>query len=462
MTQATLSRTWVVSLASLVFAGGLGYGLYTLYHNAPGLIARANSIPTPPTPRGTLEAADGTPIATSTGDAVRLHPLGFSMSQVIGFGERANGKGLSGLERDLETTLAGGGTVRLTLDPAVQAIAEQALWKGLQTSGSDWGTALVMESKTGKLLAVANGPAFNPTAPRGNPQTDLAWRNHAFAVPIEPGSTMKTLTAAMLLQENAATLDSRVDAPMWRKVGGWTINDVIHHPTTLTLREVLEYSSNVGISRLAERLPPDFLYSYMKKLHFADGRPMPAVTVAEPKLRPLSKWGGIEYANATFGQGFLITPLHLTAAYNALANDGVYLPPTLLQDQTVHGERVFRPEVAQTIRKALGDSAEKIARNAFLPGYYVGGKTGTAQVVVDGRYSGTVFSALYAGFIPADAPKVTVVVVFYHPKGERIHGAYISAPVFHDIAAGLFALWGVPPDLGKLESHNKKGKLANR
>ncbi|MCV5950234.1 penicillin-binding transpeptidase domain-containing protein, partial [Escherichia coli] len=84
---------------------------------------------------------------------------------------------------------------------------------------------------------------------------------------------------------------------------------------TLTLREVLEYSSNVGISRLAERLPPDFLYSYMKKLHFADGRPMPAVTVAEPKLRPLSKWGAIEYANATFGQGFLITPLHLTAAY---------------------------------------------------------------------------------------------------------------------------------------------------
>ncbi|MER3462632.1 MAG: dihydropteridine reductase, partial [Armatimonadota bacterium] len=153
MTQATLSRTWVVSLASLVFAGGLGYGLYTLYLNAPGLIARSNNAPTPLPVRGTVQAADGTPIATSTGDQVRIHPLGLSMSQVIGFGERANGKGLSGLERDLEPTLAGGGTVRLTLDPTVQAIAETALWKGLQTSGSDWGTALVMETKNGKLLA---------------------------------------------------------------------------------------------------------------------------------------------------------------------------------------------------------------------------------------------------------------------------------------------------------------------
>ncbi|MER3483643.1 MAG: dihydropteridine reductase, partial [Meiothermus sp.] len=135
---------------------------------------------------------------------------------------------------------------------------------------------------------------------------------------------------------------------------------------------------------------------------------------------------------------------------------GVYLPPTLLEGQTAKPEPIFRPEVAQAIRKALGDGAEKIARNAFLPGYYVGGKTGTAQVVVNGRYSGSVFSALYAGFFPADKPKVTVVVVFYHPKGERIHGAYIAAPVFHDIAAGLYALWGVPPDFGKLESHDKK------
>lgn len=462
MTQATLKRTWVVSLASLVFAGGLGYGLYTLYQNAPGLIARSNPLPPPPPVRGTVQAADGTPIAASTGDQGRVHPLGVSMSQVIGFGERANGKGLSGLERDLEPTLAGGGTVRLTLDPTVQAIAERALWKGLQTSGSDWGTAIVMESRTGKLLAVANGPAFDPTAPRGNPRDSLAWRNHAFAVPVEPGSTMKTLTAAMLLQENAATLDSQVEAPMSREVGGWRIRDTLRHPATLTLRQVLEYSSNVGMSRLAERLPRSFLYAYMKKLHFTDGRPMAAVAVAEPIVRPLPKWGPLEYANATFGQGFLITPLHLTAAYNALANDGTYLAPTLLEGQTAKPEPVFRPEVAQAIRKALGDSAEKITRYAVLPGYYLGGKTGTAQVVVNGRYSPSVFGALYAGFIPADKPKVTVAVVFYNPKGSRVGGAYLSAPVFREIAAGLYALWGTPPNLDGLESQNKKGKLANR
>ncbi|MBF6595638.1 MAG: penicillin-binding protein 2 [Thermaceae bacterium] len=461
MTQATLSRTWVVSLASLLFAAGLGYGLYTLYHNAPGLLARANAanVDVPPL-RGTLEAADGTPIATSTPDQVRLHPLGLSMSQVIGFGERANGKGLSGLEHDLEPTLSSGRSVRLTLDPNIQAIAEQSLWKWLQISGSQWGTALVMDSKTGKLLAVANAPQFDPTAKRGNPQTDIAWRNHAFAVALEPGSTMKTLTAAVLMQENAVTLDTQVDAGMTRQIGGWTIGDVIDHPKKLTLTQVLEYSSNVGMSLLAERLPPDFLYTYMKKLHFADNRLLPGVSVAEPKLRPLPEWGAIEYANATFGQGFLITPLHLTAAYNAIANDGVYLSPTLLEGQTPRAERIFRPEVAQQLRKALGDNAEKIARDAWLPGYYVGGKTGTAQVVIKGRYSPDVFTALYAGFIPADKPKVTVVVVFYKPKGPRIHGAYICAPVFKEIAAGLYALWGIPPN-PMLESQNKNGTLGH-
>ncbi len=447
MPQGAANRVWVVVFSMVVFLAGLGYGLFVLWHNAPGLLQRNAAIVEIPPLRGTLEAADGTPIALSTSDDPRVHPLGLSMTQLIGFGERASGKGLSGLERDLEETLNRGQTVRLTLDPTIQAITEQALWRGLENSKADWGSAIVMESKTGRLLAVANGPAFDPSAKRGSPKQDLSWRNHAFAYPVEPGSTMKALTAAVLLEENAAKLDSTVFAPMNRRVQGWTINDVVKHPETLTLAQVLKYSSNVGISRLAERLPFDILYKYFGKLHFTDPRPLAGIKVAEPNVRPFKDWKQIVYVNATFGQGFLITPLHLAAAYNILANDGIYQEPTLIEGQVSQGQQIFRPQVAKDVRFVLTDGLDLIAKRAILPGYKLGGKTGTAQVVVNGRYSSEVYTALFAGFVPSDKPKVTVVVTLFNPKGGglNIHGSMISAPIYREIAAGLFAKWGIPP-----------------
>lgn len=445
--QSAANRIWVVIFSMVVFLGGLGYGLFVLWHNAPDLLRRGAAVVEIPPLRGTIEAADGTPIALSTSDEPRVHPLGLSMTQLIGFGERASGKGLSGLERDLEETLGRGTGIRLTLDPTIQAITEQALWRGLTSTQAEWGSVVVMEAKTGRLLAVANGPAFDPSAKRGDPEKDLSWRNHAFAYPVEPGSTMKALTAAVLLEENAAKLDSTVYAPMYRKVQGWTINDVVEHKDTLTLAQVLQYSSNVGISRLAERLPYDILYQYFGKLHFTDAQPLAGIRVAAPTVRPLKDWHQIEYVNATFGQGFLITPLHLVAAYNALANDGLYQEPILVDGQVSQGKQIFRPQVAKDVRYALTSGLEKIAKRAELPGYTLGGKTGTAQVVVNRRYSSEVFTALFAGFIPSDQPKVTVVVTLYHPKGGglNIHGSMVAAPIYREIAAGLFAKWGVPP-----------------
>jgi cell division protein FtsI (penicillin-binding protein 3) len=158
----------------------------------------------------------------------------------------------------------------------------------------------------------------------------------------------------------------------------------------------------------------------------------------------VSRWGPAEYANATFGQGFLITPLHLTAAFNTLANDGLYRQPVLFEGNTSATEQVLRAQVARDIRRTLSDN---LTQNARLAGYSLSGKTGTAQVVVDGRYSRSVFTALFAGFIPGDEPRVTVVVAVFHPRGPRFHGAQVAAPIYRDIAARLFALWGVPPSL---------------
>lgn len=448
MTQASLHRVWVVVIAFTCYALALGYGLVQLALHAPQLQPRNPQPSRPLPPRGALLAGDGTPLVLSSPAGERLYPLGVSASQVLGFAERdprgVAGRGLAGLERDLESVLAAGRDVRLTLDPAVQSLAEQALWGALESSRAEWGSALVMESKTGRLLAVANGPLFDPQAPRRDPATDISWRNHAFMVALEPGSTMKAITAATLLEEHKASLDTVVEAPMYYRVGGWTINDAVPHPPRLTLAEVLRYSSNVGISKLASGMDRGKLYESMRKLHLTDPRPMRGAWLERPQVRPPEQWGPSEYANATFGQGFLITPLHLTAAFNALANDGVYLPPQLVQGPVGEGERVFRSEVARSIRKALTDGMVPQAR---LEGYTLGGKTGTAQVVVDGRYSQTVYNALYAGFIPSDRPRVTVVVVLHYPKGPRIHGAMVAAPVFREIAAGLFSLWGQPPRL---------------
>jgi cell division protein FtsI (penicillin-binding protein 3) len=454
MTQASLSRPWVVMLVMLGFMTGLGYGLYMLWQNAPALLRRIET-KRPPV-RGSILSVDGAPLVISriedsqdargyrVENSVRMHPLRTSASQLIGFSERATGRGISGLELDLEEVLVRGQSVPLTLDSRIQALAEQALQKGLESSRASWGSALVMKT-SGELLAVANAPFMNPTGRRDlNLDGDISWRNHAFSVSIEPGSTIKALTAATLLEEGAAYIDSRIEAPMQRKVGRWTINDITRRENLrLSLAEVLRYSSNVGISKFADRLDSGVLYKYFDKLHLSDPQPLSQVYVASPNVRNFRKTRGIEYANATFGQGFSVTPLHLTAAFNALANDGVYQSPTILDGQVSTPTRVFRPEVTRDIRTALKNTYDTL--DSKLPGYALGGKTGTAQVVVRGRYSKNVYTALFAGFLPAEKPQATVVVVLYHPKGKRFHGSQVAAPVYRDIASGLLALWGIPP-----------------
>ncbi len=432
---AGANRVPLVFLGMGLYLVLLALGVYALVSRGP---RPAPLPPSPPPLRGNLYAADGTPLAVSL-EGGRYYPLGKSASQLLGFGERASGRGLEGLERDLNAALSEGRSFTLTLDPWVQALAERALWRGLERSRGAFATLLVLD-REGRLLAVANAPAFDPMAPRKDPEKDLSWRNHAFLVVLEPGSTMKALTAAMLLEEGAARLSTPVEAPMWRQVDGWTIRDAVPHPPGLTLAGVLKYSSNVGISLLAERLPKETFYRYMEKLHLTDPRPLPGVRTAPPLVKAPEEWSRAGYANHAFGQGFLVTPLHLAAAFAALV-DGVYRTPRLFQGQEAREERVFSPDTARAIRQAL---EEALAPRAALPGYPLAGKTGTAQVVVQGRYSKEVFTAWFAGFVPGDAPRYTVVVAVHHPQGE-IHGSLVAAPIFREVAAGLLAYAGLPP-----------------
>jgi len=432
---AGVERVSVVVAGLFLWLALFALGVYALLAHGP-------TPPSPPPPaspaRGHLYARDGTPLAVSLKTG-RHYPLGESASQLVGFGERGSGKGLEGLERDLNAALSEGRSFTLTLDPWVQAMAERALWAGLERSRGAFATLLVLD-REGRILAVANAPAFNPQAPRKDPEQDISWRNHAFLVALEPGSTMKALTAAILLEEGAAHPTTRVETPMRLVVDGWVIQDAVPHPPALTLTEVLQYSSNVGISLLAEGIAKETFYNYMKRLHLTDPEPLPGIRTTPPVVRPPQKWSRATYANHAFGQGFLITPLHLAAAFATLV-DGLYRPPRLLGDQETKAERVFSPKTARSIREAL---AQGLAPRAALPGYSLSGKTGTAQVVVKGRYSQEVFTAWFAGFVPGDEPLYTVVVAVHHPKGET-HGSLVAAPIFREVAAGLLAYAGIPP-----------------
>jgi cell division protein FtsI (penicillin-binding protein 3) len=293
------------------------------------------------------------------------------------------------------------------------------------------------------VLALANAPAFDPGSPRGVPGQDPRLFNYAFEHLIEPGSTLKALTAAILLQQGVAKMDDVVDAPMRKRIGTDYIGDAVRHPEKLSLEEVLAYSSNVGMSNFVTRLDPKTLYSYHERLHLYDKDILPGFKLWAPQHFKPEQIGEFEEATLSFGQGLSVTPMHLAAAFNTLVNDGVYVAPSLTQDSvSKDGERVFSTKTADEVLRVL---TKHNASRARLRGYSLGGKTGTAQINTGGGYKKSdTYAALYAGFIPAKDRKVTVLVVLYNPKTSNF-GSIVAAPVFRDFAAHALAYWGTPP-----------------
>ena len=450
MNPAGLRRAWVAGTFALGWALVFAYGALELL-SAPRALFPAPESPPPLTrPRGRILTADGQVLAVSPRPGERRYPLGELAGQLVGYTERARGRygrGLAGVEGRWNLTLARGRDVRLTLDARVQAIAEEALARGMERARARWGSVVVLAAD-GRVLAAANAPFFDPQSPRGRPGEDPRLTNYAFRYLIEPGSTIKALTAAVLLEEGAVRPEERVEVPAKRKVADRTVRDWRWHPAEAwTLEEILAHSSNVGISLLAERLPKATLHRYFEKLHLADGRLL-AGLAARPIFPRLERWGPVEYANATFGQGFAVTPLHLAAAVNALA-DGRFHRPRLFAEDAALSVRVFSPATARAVREML---ARRLAPRARLGGYRLAGKTGTAQIAVRGGYDPERVVALFAGFVPADRPRATVAVVLYDPQvpPEERYGSKLAAPVFREVAAGLLSLWGEPPARAKL------------
>jgi cell division protein FtsI (penicillin-binding protein 3) len=395
--------------------------------------------------RGSIVANDGTVLARSV-NGERVYPQGRLAGQVLGM--MGATEGLEGLEAAYNRTLTGGQDLKLTLDLRMQSTAEAVLAETLPKHQAEYGSVVVLETRTGRVLAAASYPPFDPNKWRD--YSAETRRNRPFLDIFEPGSTIKGLVVAAALNEGLTTPDTVYDTPMSRYVGerwGSTIRDSVQHPGQLTTRQVLRYSSNVGMSRIVEKFSAERLRGYLGNYGFGAYPELPTVMTSTGSLQPLRNWDGLVRATNAFGQGMSSTTLQLAAAYNTLANDGLYVSPRLVEGEPA-GERreVLRPETARTIRTLLQAVIEEgIPFAAGLKGYALAGKTGTSQISLgaDG-YAPDAYDATFAGFFPADAPRVTIAVMARGAK-IRYQGSQLAAPIYRDIAAEIISRWATAP-----------------
>lgn len=361
-----------------------------------------------------------------------------------------------------------GGSIKLTIHPAVQYIAEQALSRAVAESEAVLGIAVVMRSYTGEILAMAHAPGFNPNDYRAYDKA--SYFNRAVTSGYEPGSTLKVLTAAIALEENV--VDS--ETLFFCENGNWEHYDSVIHDTKphgwLGLNGVIRVSSNICAAKIGLLLPAGVFREYLSRFgmgrrlgvfNAADGRRLAAE--AEGYLLPKHRWTPVDHAAISFGHGILVSPLQLVTAVNALATGGTLLKPLLVlevrdpagrvieRNEPAVLRRVLSRKTAETVRDlmkaAVGENGT--GKRAAVPGYTVAGKTGTTELYdIEARgYSKTKHIASFVGFVPADDPELTILVLVEEPKKGR-YGGVVAAPVFSRIAARALPLLGVWPREG--------------
>lgn len=337
-----------------------------------------------------------------------------------------------------------GHDVVLTLDTELQRIAEDALGRAVQKTGASGGDVLMLDPRTGEILAVASERARHGA---GVP---------AFTSPYEPGSTLKPLLLATLLQEGKADLSELVDTEQGRMVvGGRTIRDV-HPLDTLTVAEVIQHSSNVGAVKLAQRLTPGLQYRYLRDFGFGVPAGIEYTSESAGLLRKPESWSALSQASLAMGYEVSVTPLQLAAAYAALANGGVLLRPHLIREvrSATDGEivyerepepirRVVSSEVAREVTRVLGSVVEGgTATRAALATLPLAGKTGTTRTAAAGGYTDERYEASFVGYTPADDPRLVILTRLDDPQGD-FYGGLTAAPISRATLQAALAARGV-------------------
>ena len=407
-------------------------------------------------------------------DTLAAHVLGFVGTDEIGlsgveqyYNEKIRGEGGKVfLERDrdrrafesYEVQSHPGQTVVLTIDQTIQYRTEQALSAAVDRAHAKSGAAIVMDPRTGEILALANAPTFDPNQPAANSAEARA--NGALQNIYEPGSTFKIVAYSAAIEKGLVKPDDKIDCQMGQiTVAGRLIHD--GHPYgVLTVADALAKSSNVGAIKLGLLVGNESMYEYMKRLGFGSRTGIDLAGESPGILRPLNRWQPSSIGSLAIGQEVGVTPLQMATAYSVLANGGTLVKPHLLRElRAPDGTVLFqakpetrpalKPETTEALRSMFeGVTLHGTAKKAQLDGYTAAGKTGTAQKV-DPRthaYSATKFIGSFVGFAPVKNPAVVIIVVIDEPLGSY-HGGDVAAPVFREIAEQILPELGVAPDV---------------
>ncbi len=413
------------------------------------------------------------PGVNAEGEYRRFYPAGEVAAHVVGI-TNIDDRGIEGLElaydawlagsqgrkrvlrdrrgrlvRDLEylATAEPGRELTLSIDLRLQYLAYRELSAAMQQYRAKSGTVVVLDNRTGEVLAMVNWPSYNPNAPVVAQFEGL--RNRAVTDLYEPGSTVKPITVAAALESGRIRNDLVIDtSPGWIRVGGNLITDPLDRGE-LDLTQIIARSSQVGIAHIALELDDDIMREALSRFGFGQSTGIGFPGETSGVLPEAARLPLIDRVTLGFGYGIAVTPLQLAQAYTVFANRGIFRTPSLLRlDAPDEGVRVLDHALANEINRMLEGVLhdEGTAVRARIPGYTVAGKTGTVRKVGRGGYDSQRHLAFFAGFAPAANPRVTAVVVINEPQGERTGGGQVAAPVFGRVVAGALRLLSEPPD----------------
>ncbi len=411
----------------------------------------------------------------------RYYPQGELAARVLGF-VNLEGKAFYGVEAFYQEFLTGASTLRnvqtsdeplpatfapyipspigrdliLTLDLGIQYLVEAELERALEYYGAQAGTVIVLDPKTGEILAMANEPGFDPNRLYEDERT--RWANNAISLQYEPGSVVKVITLAAGLDSEAITLNQMFKDPGVLEVGGREIHNSDRRAHgDITLTDILAYSLNVGAAQVSLAMGTDTFYRYLYRFGFGRVTEVDLAgelpgTVKDPNS---AEWSESDLATNAYGQGVAVTPLQLITAISFIANDGVAIRPHIVRQMVDHGrvipvrprfyQRAIRVETAQQMKKLMVDATARGIDAALVPGYKVAGKTGTAQIPTSSGYREDISIATYVAFLPADDPRVIVLVKLDRPT-RSVWASEVAVPVFQRIASELVRMLDIPPD----------------
>lgn len=402
----------------------------------------------------------------------RYYPAGEVMAHVVGF-TGIDDKGQEGLELVYQDWLSGkpgsrrvikdrqgrivedleavkvpqdGHDLKLSVDRKIQYLAYRELARAVEENKAKAGAIVVLDAKTGEVLAMANQPTYNPNNP-----VNIAGksRNRAITDTFEPGSTMKPFTISAAIESGNFAPDTMIDIGQGAYAIGKNIIHDVHAKGVLSVSQILQKSSNIGTAKMGMTLKPQQLWSTYNQLGFGSLPHSGFPGEVTGRLRPWKNWVPIDQATICFGQGITVTLLQLARAYGVFANDGELKPLSLVKlEEAPIGQQVMSAQTARQMRDMLelvvqpGGTAPK----AQVVGYRVAGKTGTAQKVENGAYADGRYISSFVGMAPASNPRLIIAVMIDEPSAGAYYGGAVAAPVFSKVMEGGLRLLAVPQD----------------